>query len=141
MDHGSKNEINAAATLATKVLPVYYPDLVLHEEGCYRINSENDLLLVVNPDGSCRVLGQNRNSLANVDFAFSILASCFQGPTKLHFYYPAKTSVSHDYTHTLQIAYARLGSKSGCPWYFLIKLLSSSSGCLGWAMLFYCGTP
>ena len=62
MEHGSKNEINAAATLAAKVLPVYYPDLVFHEEGCYRIESE-DNLLVVSPDGSCRVPGQNKNSL------------------------------------------------------------------------------
>ena len=25
MDHGSKNEINAIATICTKVLPVYFP--------------------------------------------------------------------------------------------------------------------
>ena len=34
MDHGTTNEINAIATVVSKVLPVLYPDLVFYEEGC-----------------------------------------------------------------------------------------------------------
>lgn len=37
MQHGTINEINAVATLVSKVLPVYFPEHVFVEEGCYMI--------------------------------------------------------------------------------------------------------
>ena len=53
MDYGSKNEINAIATLVSKVMPVLYPRLTLNEEGTYKISDETSQpILCVSPDGS-----------------------------------------------------------------------------------------
>ena len=54
LEHGIKNEINALATLSSKVLPVYYPDLTYFEEGCYLFKEEGDTIIEVSPDGSVR---------------------------------------------------------------------------------------
>ena len=57
MEYGTKNEINAVATLVGRILPFLYPDLAYVEEGCYveyvdQLNSKP--LIVVSPDGSIR---------------------------------------------------------------------------------------
>ena len=55
LDHGASNEINAVATVVTKVLPVLHPDLVFCEEGCVEINYvDNSKFMIVSPDGSLR---------------------------------------------------------------------------------------
>ena len=46
-DHGTKNESNAAATLAARVMPHFYPSLSL----CYIVGQDDDALMVVSPDG------------------------------------------------------------------------------------------
>ena len=52
--HGTENEINAVATLVSKVLPVYDSDAVYVEEGCEVIKKDKNTLMVVSPDGSVR---------------------------------------------------------------------------------------
>jgi hypothetical protein len=37
MIHGTKHEIDAIATIVAKCLPVYFPNKVFVEEGCYVI--------------------------------------------------------------------------------------------------------
>jgi hypothetical protein len=53
MEHGVKNEINAVATIVAKVLPVFFPELVFYEEGCYKLVHDT-IPIIVSPDGSCR---------------------------------------------------------------------------------------
>ena len=53
MAYGTENERHAIATLVGKVLPVYGPDLVYVEEGCYRL-SIGGKNMIISPDGSCR---------------------------------------------------------------------------------------
>ena len=45
-----KNEINATATLACKIMPAYFPDLSYVEEGCYLLNEQGSDFMVVSPD-------------------------------------------------------------------------------------------
>ncbi|KAH3813853.1 hypothetical protein DPMN_142323 [Dreissena polymorpha] len=53
--YGNEHEIDAIATLTSKVLPLYYPDLKYFEEGCMRIPStSSESFMVVSPDGSLR---------------------------------------------------------------------------------------
>jgi hypothetical protein len=48
-------EIDAIATIVAKVLPVYFPNKVFVEEGCYVIPGDNyNILGVLSPDGSIR---------------------------------------------------------------------------------------
>ncbi|XP_045199092.2 uncharacterized protein LOC123553445 [Mercenaria mercenaria] len=54
MEYGTKNEINATATLIGKILPVYEPQLVYQEEGCITFDENNSPFLVVSPDGSLK---------------------------------------------------------------------------------------
>ena len=54
MEFGTKNEINAIATLACKILPVYFHDLNYVEEGCYLLNRGKSDFMAVSPDGSLR---------------------------------------------------------------------------------------
>lgn len=55
MDYGSKNEINAIATVVSKIAPVYYPVYTFYEEGAYMVKNENGKeIVVVSPDGSLR---------------------------------------------------------------------------------------
>ena len=54
MEYGSKNEINAVATLVSKIMPVYYPQKEFVEEGCYNIPTAGIGRLLVSPDGSLR---------------------------------------------------------------------------------------
>jgi hypothetical protein len=51
MDHGTKSEINAVATLTGKILPVYFPTLKYIEEGSHVI-IHDDVNILVSPDGS-----------------------------------------------------------------------------------------
>jgi hypothetical protein len=43
MEHGSKNEINAAATPVEKVIPSYFPN-ICHEEVCKTLVGEKQVL-------------------------------------------------------------------------------------------------
>ena len=56
MEYGSRNEINAIATLVGKIIPVLFPSLVYCEEGTYIIKDDviGTNLLAVSPDGSLR---------------------------------------------------------------------------------------
>lgn len=54
MQHGVDNEINAVATLVSRFLPIYYPDLFFYEEGCYKVEMKESKKMIVSPDGSCR---------------------------------------------------------------------------------------
>lgn len=54
MQNGRENEIHAIATLASKFLPAFEPDLGYVEEGCYMESYQNEPFVVVSPDGSCR---------------------------------------------------------------------------------------
>ncbi len=51
LDHGTKNEINALATLAGMVIPHFFPALSILEEGCRIVTHDSDNLLLVSPDG------------------------------------------------------------------------------------------
>ena len=51
LQHGTQNEPNAVATLANLVLPHYYPQLVMMEEGCYTLDGNEKRLMIVSPDG------------------------------------------------------------------------------------------
>jgi hypothetical protein len=56
MEHGNINEINAVATLVSRVMPVYFPNCHFVEEGCYLIpGKEVEVLGVISPDGSIRI--------------------------------------------------------------------------------------
>lgn len=52
MEYGTNNEINAIATLVTKVLPVLHPCLEYREEGCIPLYREDKFTMIVSPDGS-----------------------------------------------------------------------------------------
>lgn len=55
MTHGTENEINAAATLVGKVMPMFCVEEKLYEEGFVNIKSTNNAsFMVVSPDGSIR---------------------------------------------------------------------------------------
>ena len=51
--YGIENEINALATLLSKVLPSFYPHTYFYEEGFIVLkNDEDSNIMVVSPDGS-----------------------------------------------------------------------------------------
>lgn len=52
MEHGTKCEIHAVATLVGKILPFYYPNLKFVEEGAHVLHTDNKPLVLVSPDGS-----------------------------------------------------------------------------------------
>lgn len=55
MEFGTQHEIDAIATVVSKVIPFFYPRLSYFEEGCEVISSLNDdHFMVVSPDGSFR---------------------------------------------------------------------------------------
>lgn len=55
MKHGSENEINAVATLVSKILPSLYPEETYVEEGCEILKAGDKTFMVVSPDGSTLV--------------------------------------------------------------------------------------
>ena len=53
MTYGSENEINGLATLACKLLPVYFGDLIYKEDGCEVVDiGDQGAMTVISPDGS-----------------------------------------------------------------------------------------
>ena len=52
MDHGTKSEINAVATLVGKILPFFFPSLQYIEEGSHIIRSGENPFMLISPDGS-----------------------------------------------------------------------------------------
>ena len=55
MLHGSNHEIAAVATLVGKIIPIYYPNLMYVEEGCYSLyNNDGTKFMVISPDDSLR---------------------------------------------------------------------------------------
>ena len=55
MAYGTENEINAAATVLGKVIPMLCPGQKMYEEGCIEIDSKNaKSFMIVSPDGSVR---------------------------------------------------------------------------------------
>jgi hypothetical protein len=54
LQHGVDNEPRAVATLLSKVLPMFYPDLIFYKEGCYKQDIKENKSIDVSPDGSCR---------------------------------------------------------------------------------------
>ena len=52
MEHGTKSEIHAVATLSSKILPFYFPGFKYIEEGAHLICNESEPLVLVSPDGS-----------------------------------------------------------------------------------------
>ncbi|KAI8490370.1 hypothetical protein Bbelb_316380 [Branchiostoma belcheri] len=54
MAHGTEHEVDAAATLAAKILPALEPNLLVYEEGCIIMKQDDKPFLVVSPDRSLR---------------------------------------------------------------------------------------
>jgi hypothetical protein len=52
--HGTSNEINAMATLLSKVMPVYQPQNKLYEVGSYVEMHNEQLFFISSPDGEGR---------------------------------------------------------------------------------------
>ena len=51
MDHGNVNETNAVATMVSRFMPCFLPDVKFSEVGCYIKRKDGQLVLVVSPDG------------------------------------------------------------------------------------------
>ncbi|OWF42919.1 hypothetical protein KP79_PYT01989 [Mizuhopecten yessoensis] len=49
--YGTQNEIHAVATAVSKVMPVFFPNLIFSEEWCIKTES-NGVCIVISPDGS-----------------------------------------------------------------------------------------
>ena len=67
MQYGTENEINAIATMVGKVLPVIAPEQIYVEEGCIKIEYQNQTFMVVSPDGSLRS-SQTNETIGAVEF-------------------------------------------------------------------------
>ncbi|CAG2256016.1 unnamed protein product [Mytilus edulis] len=87
MEHGTVSEIHAIATLTTKVLPLYYPNLAYIEEGAHVINSNGTPLILVSPDGS---LG--KMNMDGIDIPTPVVACEFKCPSPSDF----RTPVHYD---------------------------------------------
>ena len=66
MQYGTANEINAIGTLVSKVLPIYYPDLVYVEEGAETVVLNEEKFLIVSPDGSIRKYNPDVAPIENI---------------------------------------------------------------------------
>lgn len=53
-EYGTRNELNAVATLISRYLPAFHPTICFYEEGCYTCSHESKINLIVSPDGSVR---------------------------------------------------------------------------------------
>ena len=51
MDYGTKNGINAVATLVAQILPFYHPTLSFIEQGSYILQDKGKPLIIVSADG------------------------------------------------------------------------------------------
>ena len=87
MLHGTENENNAKSTLLTKVLPVYYPELIYYEEGCYTMSHNDQTLLLVSPDGSAREATSGDVGAA-VEFKCPVPGKAFTTP--VHYTIPTR---------------------------------------------------
>lgn len=68
LEHGTKNEINAIATLLSEFLPAFFPELSFYEGGCYIERKCDKEMLLVSPDGSLR----NKTLESMVEFGIEI---------------------------------------------------------------------
>ena len=96
MDYGSKNEINAVATLVGKIMPVLYPRLTMYEEGTYKLSDDSRPILCVSPDGSLRETNGCNRPLDNpAKVGIEIKCPFNSGPLKDRvFYTPPKRYIS-----------------------------------------------
>ena len=72
MKHGTENEINALATLHSKVLPSYFPNLSYCEEGIRIVKTGSHNIIGVYPDGSIRASQKNVITSENITFALEV---------------------------------------------------------------------
>ncbi|CAG2234683.1 unnamed protein product [Mytilus edulis] len=72
MRHGTENEINALATLHSKVLPSYFPNLSYYEEGIRIVKTGSRDIIGVSPDGSIRASQKNVITSENITFAVEV---------------------------------------------------------------------
>ena len=88
LQHGQINEINAVATLVSKVLPVYFPDMNFYEEGCYALELINGGYTIVSPDGSLRQ-SSNKSNVIGIEIKCPYPDKTFTTPIhyKLPTYY------------------------------------------------------
>jgi hypothetical protein len=68
LKHGTENEVNATATLVGRVLPILYPDKVVHEEGYveYGLFKEKPFM-IISPDGSIKDSVDGSSTIAAVE--------------------------------------------------------------------------
>ena len=64
MEHGILNEINAVGVLVGKMLPVFLPQTTYIEEGCHVLKHNNQIFMVVSPDGRLQNSTSEQNELA-----------------------------------------------------------------------------
>ena len=74
MDYGTKNEINAVATLVAQVLPFYHPTLSFVEQGSYILQDQNNPFIIVSPDG-CGAVAEG-HLLEKPDYLVSFEFKC-----------------------------------------------------------------
>lgn len=48
-EYGTRNELNAVATLISRYLPAFHPTTCFYEEGCYTCSHESKINLIVSP--------------------------------------------------------------------------------------------
>ena len=91
MEHGTVNEINAIATLCSKILPVMYLSSSYFEEGCAVVFHNGKIMLLVSPDGSLRALSDS-TCITEPHASFAIEIKCpFPGSIykpKVHYEMP-----------------------------------------------------
>lgn len=69
MTHGTENEVNAAATMLGKVLPMFCLNEKLYEEGYVCIKSkDNESFMVVSPDGSIRTTDKLESTTMAIEY-------------------------------------------------------------------------
>ena len=94
LDHGTRNEKHAVATLSGKFLPIFYPELNYVEEGCYLVDGQTKShLLEVSPDSSLkfRVSVENNCQTDRTLQDNPILAVEIKCPLKGNVYYKVPT--------------------------------------------------
>ncbi|XP_071139869.1 uncharacterized protein [Mytilus edulis] len=82
-DYGTSQEINALGTLVSKILPVYFPDLVYREDGC-EVISIGDSYAVISGDGS----GVDNNDKVQMAFEFKCPKPGKERTTDVHYQIP-----------------------------------------------------
>lgn len=85
MEHGVTNEFNVVTTIVAKVLPVFSPELVFYEEGCYKLVHDT-IPIIVSPDGSCR--NANDKPLLAIEIQCPAPKEGVSFKTSQHYYLP-----------------------------------------------------